>query len=527
MNLMLFYGGYMAVKSVFGFFYRIGSVDYPINYDPNIPFGFDTNSPGTPIFKYSVNNVENALVACRTLVRRSFYDHNVNGDLEVGANKSSDIIIADSTGGYSDIVTEDISTSDWDAAFKIAEFLYNNQSKVFTNPSKNEFFSWGDEMLASSTKPNSLEENMFYNNKYIKNSLSYSLSSVGNGMQGRLESVSFSVFFTNLGSNVLFRLYFDADAFVERTDNIKYKVFRYEDLEEPSNIVSPDEMREQIIKKQFALLHEGKYNECREYFVDKRISDSDDFVREQFFVYSTLKKAIEDTIARLAIKEYLLDYYNNDMVYLRYTYPSLFDENEIHLIPLYDNFSGIIDANSEMSSELNLLYSLSISRLANELLAFGYNIAPSHYDYKPIEVFHIGPGNEWVPGNGSSFRYLFPIIAVELDSESGINLPISARFPNFRPIYGSEEGGKASEFHSILVYLFEYLLGISPSLDAVFKNTYNVVVYEAGSSAGTNNAGQSVSGNAADSPTGINRKRVGFTFNGDLWLLYGPLQGSQ
>jgi hypothetical protein len=518
----------MAIQSVFGFFYRIGSNDYPVNYNPNMPFGFNGNDNNTPVFRYSINDVENALLTCRNLVHHSFFNVTVNGELETGANKSSDVIIADASGGYSGINLEDINDDNWNAAFRIAEFLYNNQSKVFLNPSSNEYHSWGDEMLASAYKPNTNEENIFYNNRYDKNSLSYALSSAGGGLQGRLEIVNFSVSFQVPGgtaSHVLFRLYFDADAFVERTDNIRYKIYQYEDIEEPSDQISPDEMRDKVVGELFDILSEGKYKTVRDYFVDKRISDQDDFVREQFFVLSTLKRDIDDSIARLSVKQYLIDKYFNDMAFLRYTYPSLFDENEVHLIPMYDNFSAIIQDESSQNDS-SLLYSLSLNKLNTELLDFGHNISPSHYNYKPVEVFHVGPGNNWVPSTGPSFRYLFPIIAVELDSESGITFPISERFPNYRPIYGSEEGGKANEFHSVLVKLLEYLLNIAPTIEQTFRQEYNVVIYEAGSSSGTNGSGQSISGGTQTSSAGINRKRVSFVFNGDLWLLFGPLGGN-
>jgi hypothetical protein len=411
-------------------------------------------------------------------------------------------------------MTEDISTADWTDVFKVAEFLHNNQSRVFTNPTTAEYFNWGDEMLST--------DDVFKVPAYKTNRLSYTLSSASGGMQGRLETVTYSIEFSN-GKVVLFRLYFDADAFVERSDNIKYKVYQYEDLDEPSDQISPDEMREQVFRKIFESTHKGKYKIFRDYFIDKRISDQDDFLREQFFIISTLNKAIDDNVARLAIKQYLINRYNNDLVYLRYTYPSLFNENEVHLIPIYDNFSTIIQGEeSQNANGLNPIYPLSLNRLNTELLSFGLNISPLHYDYKPVEIFYVGPGSEWVPSLGSSFRYLVPIIAVELDTESGITLPVSARFPNYRPVYGSEEGGKASEFHSILVKLFEYLLNIAPSLDEIFRKEYNVVIYEAGMSDGTNSSGEAVSGGSQNNNVVINRKRVSFEFNEYLWLIYGP-----
>jgi hypothetical protein len=493
-----------AISTVFGFFYKIGSPDYPLNYDPNKPFGFNVDST-IPIFKYSINDVEKSLLSCRTLVKHSHFHGSVDDDNTTEIT-SSNIILVDSSGGYKAIEDEDITTDRWKDVFKITEFLYNNQSKVPGQPndSKN-YTSWADEKL----KEGSVESNPFYCQYYIKNSLGFKVSSYSR--IGRLDYVMFSVQLEY--GNVKFTLYFDADAFVERADNIIYKVYRYEDLNN-DNIISAQEMKTQIAEEMFKILHEGKFKTIQEYFIDKRISD-DDFVREQFFIYSTLDREIDDSSIKLAIKKYLIDKYNNDLTYLRYTYPTLFDENEIRLIPIYDN---LIESVSGQTS--SVLYPLSIERLEKELRTFGYDIITSGSNYRPAEVFHVGPGAGagW-SGANSYFSYIFPIIAVEQQSESGVLHPISDRFPSYVPIYGptSEAASdlKLTEFHSILVTILQYLMGIFTQLNDDFINEYDIVELSPGQSEGGNTSGGSSSI--------INRKRLSFIFDGNLWFIYGPI----
>jgi hypothetical protein len=500
----------MAISGLFGFFYRIGSSDYPVNYDPNLPFGFDRGNPDETIFNYSVNEVEDAFGACRTLMRPAYYDATMdNSDIFNSETGSVNIILAEySKENYGDIKNENISSTsnaaNWDALFRIAEFLHNNQSSVIKPPLTSDYINWGDEMLANTHTGESV--NPYHVGKYVKGSLRYVSRATGSvSSQTRLTRVSFSLIF-NETDTVTVELYFDADAFVERSDNIKYDVYRYTDSDNPSDgKISPDEMDQGVVGILFDKLKSGKYKQYTCIFIDKRISD-DDYVREQFFVLSTINKPINDVVAIAAIKDYLLNEYTKQGKEkdLRYDYPTLFNENKVYIIPIYDN--GIATG-----TNTNVKHALSLTRLNTELSEFVTDL-----NNPPVEIFHVGPGNEWSPGsnnNTSEFRFLFPILAIEASAESSSagTLPISNRFPAYYPIYGTQENNELpGEFHYILMRLMEYLYYGLPEIGEDFKDAYKpLTIYEKNTS-------------FEGSTIGINRKRVSFVFDGDLFILFGP-----
>ena len=203
------------LTSVTGFYYQIGSIDYPLNFSPDDKFGFDSEGQENAVFKYSINDVEHAVTKCRTSTKRAAYNI---------ANTS--IILADNSEGLLtnvDINSDNSSTEleAWNAAFKIAEYLYNNQSSSGNNPLTSGYISYGDEMLGNPSNNNE---------HYVPNYVVNSLAVQGSIHQQRLQWARFSVSgFTGTG-NVTFFIYFDADAFVERSENVSYKVYRYEDI---------------------------------------------------------------------------------------------------------------------------------------------------------------------------------------------------------------------------------------------------------------------------------------------------------
>lgn len=466
------------LTSVTGFYYQIGSIDYPLNFSPDDKFGFDSEGQENAVFKYSINDVEKAVTKCRTLTKRAAYNT---------ANTS--IILADNSEGL--LTTVDINSNNssteleaWNAAFKIAEYLYNNQSSSGNNPLTSGYISYGDEMLGNPSNNNE---------HYVPNYVVNSLAVQGSTHQQRLQWARFSVSgFTGTG-NVAFFIYFDADAFVERSENVSYKVYRYEDIESPNDDISAEEFKSQIISKQFDILSSGKYKTWGELVVDKVLSDTET-VEEQFFIYSSVMVELTDDIKKTQVKSYLLDKYPEDMTYLRYTYPTLFSENEIRIIPVYDN------SVETTTGSAHVVHPLSILKLSSVLTQFGFSIQSTNSDYRPTEIFYVGPGAGWNPGN--EFRFNFPLIAVEVDTASGIVLPISKRFPSYRPIYGENDGGEAAEFHFILIMILGYLMGLNQALTDEFKKQYSV-----------NDKVDDV----------IKRKVVTFTFSGNIWTIYGPL----
>lgn len=455
----------MALTSVMGFYYRIGSDDYPANMSPDSKFGFDQVAAGvtsSPIFRYSVNDCEKALTVCRSLQQRAFYD-----------STNTNVILAENVEKTLD--TENVSSVGWQMAFKAAEFISNNQATINNNPTTDGgYLNWGDENLETEVE------------SYVKGSLAILQSS----HQNRIQYARFSITFAP-GQVVTFQIFYDADAFVERSDNISYRVYRYVDLTGDDQI-SAEEFKTQIVSKLFDIVSGGKYKTWSMLTIDKRLSDTET-IEEPFYVFSSIAREISEDIMKLQIKAYLMGIYD-DMTYLRYTYPTLFSENEIRIIPMYDNTLETITGTS------TVVHPLSILNLASTLTTFGFNISKSSTDYRPCEIFRVGPGAGWVAGN--TFKFNFPILAVEVDTASGIILPISKRFPAYKPIYGENISGEAAEFHYMLISILGYLMGDNRKLSDEFISQYSI-------------------NEETDSTTG--RKKIIATFSGNLWTIYGPI----
>ena len=239
----------------------------------------------------------------------------------------------------------------------------------------------------------------------------------------------------------------------------------------------------------------GKYKSWKPFTVEKRLSDTET-VEEQFFVFSSISAELTDDVMKLQIKDYLTQRYDN-MTYLRYTYPTLFSENEIRIIPLYNN---TLETTSGTS---HVVHPLSVLNLSSVLTQFGFSISSTNSDYRPTEIFHVGPGAGWQPGN--TFRFSFPLIAVEVDTASGVVLPISKRFPGYKPIYGETVSGEAAEFHYILITVLEYLMGLNQSLTDEFVAQYSISV---------------------TTDDVLKRKVATLTFSGNIWSIYGPTSAS-
>lgn len=467
------------LTSVTGFYYQIGSIDYPLNYSPDASFGFDSEGQANSIFSYSINDVEKALSKCRTLVKRSFYN-----------TANTNVLLADDSDGT--LSTQDINSDShqnelaaWNASFQIMEYLFNNQSSSNNNPISSGYLSYGDEMLGNATLDGAANPN------YVANYVTGSLVMQGSTHNNRLQWVRFTVKGFTSG-NVTFYIYFDADAFVERSENVSYAVYRYEDLESPDDQISATEFSSQIIDKVFNIIGTGKYKSWKPFSVEKRLSDTET-VEEQFFVFSSITAELTNEVMKLQIKNYLTQHYDN-MTYLRYTYPTLFSENEIRIIPLYDN---TLETTSGTS---HVVHPLSITTLSSVLTQFGFSISSTNSDYRPTEIFHVGPGAGWSAGN--TFRFNFPLLAVEVDTASGIVLPISKRFPSYKPIYGEAVSGEAAEFHYILITVLAFLMGLNQSLTDEFTAQYNINV---------------------TTDTVLKRKMITLTFSGNIWSIYGPV----
>ena len=88
-----------TLSSVTGFYYQVGSIDYPSNYSPDHEFGFDTAGATNAVFKYSVNDCEKALASCRSLIKRSTFN-----------SANTNVLLADNSSGL--LTTVDIAPTD-------------------------------------------------------------------------------------------------------------------------------------------------------------------------------------------------------------------------------------------------------------------------------------------------------------------------------------------------------------------------------------------------------------------------------
>jgi len=466
----------MAITNVFGYFYQVGSSDVPSNMSLDSPFGFDQGST-TPIFSYTLNDVSLAFESAQSLSKEGY----------IYSDRLSTLLVESlSTPEIKDV---DVDDPYWSAAFRVLEYLYNNQTTFIQSATSANYLNKGDQELGSETIDGN--PNPFYVNQYVVKSIAYE-SSI---FPGRVRYVSFQIRFSD--RVVTFTIYMEADSFVERSDGIRYYVYRYIDSPPEDNIITNVEFKERIINIVFNILKEGKYNSYGELIVSKRTGENT-YVDEQFFVFSSLNTVLTEDQKRLQIKKYLLDYYGQDTVSLQYDYPSLFDETTVLIIPMYGN-----KMLTEGSLEIDL-HMLSIPVLQNTLSSFGFNISQSSTAYRPVEIFHLGAGTGFIPTNGSEPRYRFPLLAIEQDPESVVLNPIASRFINYVPIYGSIGDNDFDTFHAVLLAILDFLTGVSAVIDSTLITQYSIQTY-------------------APDVDHYNRRYTTFNMNGAMWLVYGPV----
>lgn len=466
----------MALTNVFGFFYQIGSVDVPNNMSYDSKFGFNEGS-SVPVFNYSLNDVALAFESARSLSREGF----------IYSDRLS-VLLAESLSSpeLSNININDVY---WTAAFRVLEYLYNNQNTFIQSATNANFLNQGDQLLGSETIDNN--PNSFYISQYVVKSLAYETSI----FPGRIRYVSFQMRFSD--SIVTFTVYFEANSFVERSEGIRYYVYRYVDSSPQDSIITNTEFKTGIINIIFNILKEGKYNSYSDLIVQKRIGETS-FIDEQFFVFTSLNTPLTEDQKKIQVKKYLLDYYGQDTVSLQYDYPSLFTESTVLIIPIYDNIMST-------SSGLDMVtHAVSIPKIQEVLSQYGFSISQSSTSYRPVELIHIGAGTGFIPTNGSEPRYRFPLLVVEQNPESVVTTPITSRFIDYVPIYGSVGDSAFDTFHAILLAILDYLTGVTTVIDSTLAANYSIQTYPPDSNH-------------------FNRRYATFSMEGAIWLVYGPV----
>ncbi len=490
----------MATRKLLGYFLKIGSQDYPLNMSPNEKFGWDLDANGNstvgPLFKYSLNDVEKAFDKVRQIQIESFYDSNSGYAFkkEESLTNLVDMLMVETDGkAYESWASASPSSTVVQSIMKCLEYLYTNQSTIQNGDQKvGKALNNGDSALGEQILSDA-STNPYYVASYKENSLVYFMSNKA----GRIERVEFSVVDPSTADEIQCIVYFDADTFIERASNASYAVYRYEDLDGDA-IISDSEFDSQIINKVFNILKEGKYKTYSKYSVTKRTGNNT-YTEEQFFVFGSLNQPLTTSKMIECIKEYLLgtDTENN----LHFMYPTLFGQNEIRIIPVWDN--------QIMTSENGAISVYPVS--FDDIRTIVNNEKPMSQteDNAIAELFYIGPGAGWVQSVNVTF--VLPLIAIEMGA-TGVTRPISARFPDYQPIYGQNFNTDAAEFHFVLLKVLAYLKDNTNSLTDSFKAAYNVKVVDA-----TNST-------ADEAPEAVNvstREEVQFTFGGNIWTVVG------
>lgn len=489
-----------------GFYLEIGSQDFPANMRLDVPFGFESGSQ-VPVFKYSLNDVENSFIIPRKLMRpdgtlidrtRAMY---LEGYVPLSDGTGEDTVAMDAIGAI------DINAINWRNIFNIISFIYRNQATILTSsPSSPTYLSWGDEQLSAPTVGGAANPN------YVSTYTAKSLGVVASNLVGRIVSVRFQA---DVGAGIIreFVFYFSADSFVERTDGAIFSVYRF--LENPGTedgLVDQTEFKDQIITKVFEILRSGKYKRFDELKINKKIAKKDingdvipgeyEEILEQFFVFSSYAQTttVPMEVLLTKIKDYLrkIDTFAN----LRLTYPTLFTEDTVLILPIWENTTAL-PGDVEFTS-----HPLNIKTLKTLLMNNSLPFDPDNPDAKALEMFYVGSESSDPTLNAV---HTYPLVAVELEGTSGVENPLSDRYPAFIPLHGvtyTYMNQEWQRFHHYLITALNRLAGITSTIsNSTFVDSIGMVFYPKNSP----DANQYKEG----------RDIIKFTLNGVIWVIVG------
>jgi len=421
-----------------GFYIEIGSNDFPVNMSMNQLFGFNY-PPGTPnndpIYRYTMNDVENAMTIPRKIMNTTV---NLGGKipvlyLEGSVKKLDGTPNATAQKAIAELNPVDIPTAN---VFKILNYIFSRMSTVGNNPTKQGFINLGDQELG---------DNVPGSTTYISSYKLGSLNIVQSSQVGRLSRVTFEAYM-GVGNTIsrTFIVYFSADSFVERSNAVRWEVYRYvEDgtgfIVDPADLayypgdgkITQTEFNQNIISIVFNKLKEGKYKSYKEIKVRRKYyifqggvnTGNYEFAFEQFFVFSS-KLDISNEEALEQIRLYLIQVVGN-MEILRDIYPDLFPTCTIVINPLWDNvveLPGGVD---------QVVHSLTINNLMLKLqnLGISYNYENMSTRHN-IEIFYVEcrPDDQYM-----NPMFIFPLIARDVTNSFNFQGPIAKTYPDYRP----------------------------------------------------------------------------------------------
>lgn len=428
------------LKNVTGFFLMINSKDYPSNFSPNDKFGFNSTSTESPVFSYSLNQVRDGFIELREYFCAANYDNKANNVLLLEGLKNEAL------------ASQNITNADWKGVFRIIEWAYNNQAVInIKKPVDSAYKTYPNEMLAA-TRIND-EENIYFVSNYINGSFSYELST----KQSRLSHISFKAIVSN--EQVFFDIYLDADSFMtEHVTTDSWAIYVFDELDYDGKI-SEEEWDKQIVSQLHLIQKKKHYNRLDKFITTWCREDASvpggwaEPVQRTHWLFNNYPEKPESIVTREMkknkIKEWVLKKNNNNYEYSAKEYPELFSDQQVLIVPVYDNYRTGTDGQN------TICHCLSMEKM-NKIIARFFNESVMASTDR-LEVFHIGSDGGDQP---SRIADIYPFVAGELTVDDMVTYPISSRFPEFYPrvLDGSfEPGNNVSEnFHYILLKIIGY-----------------------------------------------------------------------
>lgn len=434
------------LKKVFGFAVIKGSKDLPTNYPYESEFGFMDGSE-TPVFKYSLKEVHEGIenpVLIDTIGQ--IFDSQI---LRLAVEAKDNIALKE----------QDVTSDDWKNALKIIEYVAGFQAVIAaqqtwgnTEEDKKNYTNWLDYVFRTIKLP----ENKYpdYQSCYIPNYISKSSFFEKSRKSNRIQYVEFSVKMNEVPK--AFKIYFDADSFMEIYASDRFFVYYYQDLDDNDKI-SQEEFDKQIVDKMNTGLMRNVWKSyktlitpyCARYFDDEGSLAHKPAVNRTFYVYSNLPEdQFTQEILIEKIKQKLIEDNGNSEDDLYNQYPNLFTAQQVLIYPIHDN-----TATSATEGEITVA-PVEYGKIQEIMRRFGIPTITSANDYRKTEIFYVGMDQNINLNN----KYIYPLLAIDY-SASKNSTPISSRFIKYSPrafVNYDGTGLEDDKFQFILLQILGY-----------------------------------------------------------------------
>lgn len=434
------------LKKVFGFAVIKGSKDLPTNFPYESKFGFMDGSDA-PVFKYSLKEVHEGI------------DDPVLIDTVSQIFNSQILRVAIESIDNVAVKTQDVTNEEWKNALKIIEYIAGFQAVIVaqqtwgdTSDDSKNYSNWLDYVFRTINLPEDRYPN--YQSCYISNYVSRSAYFEKSKKSNRVQYVEFTVKMNETPK--AFKIYFDADAFMDSYANDKFFVYYYQDLNDDDKI-SQEEFDKQIIDKMNTGLMKTVWKSyktlvtpyCAKYFDDDGQMAHKPAVNRTFYVYSNIpEEDFTQEILIERIRQKLIEDNGNSEEDLYNQYPNLFTSQQVIIYPIHDN-----TAVSAEEGEIKVS-PIEYGKIQEVMRRFGVPTITTANDYRKTEIFYVGMDQNINMNN----KYIYPLLAIDYSIDKN-KLPISGRFIKYSPrafINYDGTGLEDDKFQFILIQILAF-----------------------------------------------------------------------